>query len=235
MSPKDEHAPKAEEKPVVHAAPHWDYKDADTWGDLSPAFAACKTGKQQSPIDITPAKSDASDIVFDYRPTKATVKDNGHTYQVDLAPGSGVNIDDKRYDLLQFHVHTPSEHTIAGEAYALEVHLVHKSADGKLAVIGVLVDRGAANPGLAAAWKKLPKPDKTESVRKPFDPAALLPADRTVFRYEGSLTTPPCGEGVLWNVMRHTVSHAGNDIDVVRARFGDNARPVQAMGARKLL
>jgi carbonic anhydrase len=216
-------------------APHWDYKAADSWAALSPEFAACGTGKQQSPIDLQPVRAEASDIVFNYQPTAGVVKDNGHTYQVDLEPGSSIVIDGERYNLLQFHVHAPSEHTVAGEQYAMEVHLVHKSPAGGLAVVGVLIDRGVANPGLAAAWKKLPRPDHSEKLKKPFNPTTLLPEDRSVYRYAGSLTTPPCSEGVVWNVMRHGVSHSSKDIDVVRARFGDTARPVQEMFERKLL
>jgi carbonic anhydrase len=224
--------------PAAHASghpPHWDYKAADSWAALSPEFAACGTGKQQSPIDLQPVRAEASDIVFHYAPTAGVIKDNGHTYQVDLEPGSSIIIDGERYNLLQFHVHAPSEHKVAGEQYAMELHLVHKSPAGGLAVVGVLIDRGAPNPGLAAAWKKLPRPARTEKLKKPFNPASLLPEDRSLFRYTGSLTTPPCSEGVVWNVLRHSVSHDSREIDVVRARFGDTARPVQEMFERKLL
>jgi carbonic anhydrase len=243
-----EHAPAPAVIPAAHAAPalapaahpaghppHWDYKAADSWAALSPEFAACGTGKQQSPIDLQPVRAEASDIVFQYAPTPGVIKDNGHTYQVDLEPGSSIVIDGERYNLLQFHVHAPSEHKVAGEEYAMEVHLVHKSAAGGLAVVGVLVDRGAANPGLATAWKKLPRPDRSEKLKKPFNPLSLLPEDRSLYRYAGSLTTPPCSEGVVWNVLRHSVSHDSREIDVVRARFGATARPVQEMFERKLL
>jgi carbonic anhydrase len=243
-----EHAPAPAVIPAAHAAPalapaahpaghppHWDYKAADSWAALSPEFAACGTGKQQSPIDLQPVRAEASDIVFQYTPTPGVIKDNGHTYQVDLEPGSSIVIDGERYNLLQFHVHAPSEHKVAGEQYAMEVHLVHKSPAGGLAVVGVLIDRGAANAGLAAAWKKLPRPGRTEKLKKPFNPVSLLPEDRSLYRYAGSLTTPPCSEGVVWNVLRHSVSHDSREIDVVRARFGDTARPVQEMFERKLL
>jgi carbonic anhydrase len=245
-----EHAPAAHAAPAVvpaaHPAPapaahapghppHWDYKAADSWAALSPEFAACGTGKQQSPIDLQPVRAEASDIVFHYAATPGVIKDNGHTYQVDLEPGSSILIDGERYNLLQFHVHAPSEHKVAGEQYAMEVHLVHKSSAGGLAVVGVLIDSGPANAGLASAWKKLPRPERTEKLKKPFNPASLLPEDRSLYRYAGSLTTPPCSEGVVWNVLRHSITHDTREIDVVRARFGDTARPVQDMFERKLL
>jgi carbonic anhydrase len=231
-------APAPAPAPAAHPSghpPHWDYKAADSWAALSPEFAACGTGKQQSPIDLQPVRAEATDIVFQYTPTPGVIKDNGHTYQVDLEPGSSIVIDGERYNLLQFHVHAPSEHKVAGEQYAMEVHLVHKSPAGGLAVVGVLVDRGAANAGLATAWKKLPRPGRSEKLKKPFNPVSLLPEDRSLYRYSGSLTTPPCSEGVVWNVLRHTVSHDSREIDVVRARFGDTARPVQELFERKLL
>lgn len=231
----DEHEKKEAKKSEKHAA-HFTYAGAEgpeEWGELDSDWKACKAGKAQSPIDITPKAGTASPITFRYKPTAATVVDNGHTLQVGLAAGSSIVIDDHAYDLVQFHVHTPSEHTIAGEKYPLEVHLVHKDKDGKLAVVGVLYDTGADSKALAAVWKKWPsKPNAEKKLDKAFDPTALLPETRTVYRYEGSLTTPPCSEGVVWNVMRRTMTDSKGDLALVGQRISSNARPVQPLGDR---
>ncbi len=232
----DEDAPK-HKKGEKHDA-HFAYAGAEgpaEWGDLDSDWKACKKGKQQSPIDITPKAGTASPITFRYKPTAGTVVDNGHTLQVNLAEGSSIVIDDHAYDLVQFHVHTPSEHTIAGEKYPLEVHLVHKDKDGKLAVIGVLYDLGADSKALGTVWKKWPaKPNTEKKLDKNFDPTALLPDTRTVFRYEGSLTTPPCSEGVVWNVMRRTMTDSKADLTLVGLKMTPNARPVQPLGERTI-
>lgn len=221
-----------------HEGPHWAY-DGKTgppaWGTLDPAWAICGSGKAQSPIDIEPKAGAATPIVFHYQPTAATIVDNGHTLQVNLAPGSSIEIDSWPYELVQFHFHTPSEHTIAGEHYPLEVHLVHKDAKGKLAVIGVLYDVGAESRALGAVWSKWPRKTGVEDkLRKPFDPGALLPETRTVFRYPGSLTTPPCAEGVVWNVMRRTLSDTRPHLELFSQHYPRNAREVQALNDRRI-
>ncbi|MCE9575953.1 MAG: carbonic anhydrase family protein [Deltaproteobacteria bacterium] len=239
--------PKAKAKPRAEVAeappgpphvPHWSYEGDTgpaTWGKLEDEWKTCGVGKAQSPIDIMPHKSNASAIEFDYHPGKATVVDNGHTLQVNVAPGSGITIDGHRYELVQFHVHTPSEHTLAGDRYALEVHLVHKDDKGKLAVIGVLFDEGTPSPVLDAVWKKWPsKQNQEKTLASKFDPSTLLPANRNVYRYEGSLTTPPCSEGVVWNVMRRTMSESPAHLALLRKHYPNNARPVVASGDREV-
>lgn len=219
-----------------HAKPHWGYADKigpDAWGSLDPEWGTCKSGKAQSPIDISPKASTASAIEFHYKPTKAHVIDNGHTIQVGFAPGSAIEIDKHSYDLVQFHVHTPSEHAVAGERFPLEVHLVHKDKDGKLAVIGILYDVGAESPPLGEVWSRWPKKlDKEVPLKRPFDPNQLLPETRTVFRYAGSLTTPPCSEGVVWNVMRRTMTDSKKHLGLLAAHYKQNARPLQLLNER---
>jgi carbonic anhydrase len=214
--------------------PHWGYEGkAAAWGKLDPAWKVCIDGKEQSPIDIEPHASKATPIAFHYKPTAATVVDNGHTLQVNLAAGSSIEIDGRVFDLLQFHFHTPSEHTIAGEHYPLEVHLVHQGPTGKLAVIGVLYDVGADSRPLAGLWPPWPrKVGVADKLAKPFDPTSLLPETRTVYRYTGSLTTPPCSEGVLWNVMRRTLSDGRRHLEAFGEKFQRNAREVQARNDR---
>jgi carbonic anhydrase len=226
-------------KPERKAEPaHWGYDSKSgpaQWGELDPAWKTCQTGAAQSPIDIEPKAGSASPITFRYVPTAASVVDNGHTLQVNMAEGSSIEIDGEPYVLMQFHFHTPSEHTIAGEHYPLEVHLVHKGAGGKLAVVGVLFDAGADAKGLDPVWAKWPKKvGVEEKLRKPIDPTALLPDSRKVFRYEGSLTTPPCAEGVIWNVMRRTLSEGKARIDAFGRHYPNNAREVQALNDRKI-
>jgi len=231
---KNTTAPKHDEP----AAPHWGYDGKlgpPTWGTLDPAWRTCATGKAQSPIDIEPRAGTATPIVFHYKPTAATIIDNGHTLQVNLALGSSIEIDGVTYELVQFHFHTPSEHTIAGEHYPLELHLVHKDGAGKLAVIGVLYDVGAESKVLGGLWAAWPhKVGAEDKLKKPFDPSALLPETRTVFRYTGSLTTPPCTEGVVWNVMRRTLSDARPHLDAFGLHYKVSARDVQPRGDRKI-
>lgn len=217
---------------------HWSYEGEsgpEHWGELGDDYAACTSGKEQSPIDVVPAGGKrASDIVFVYQPTWARVVDNGHTLQVNLDAGNTIFIDGHRFDLVQLHVHTPSEHTIAGERYPLELHLVHKDADGKLAVIAVLYDQGESSSVLDSIYRRWPSKPNDEKTLGKIDPAKLLPDNRGVFRYEGSLTTPPCTEGVVWNVMRRTRTDSGAHLSLLKKHYATNARPVQPLRGRDI-
>jgi carbonic anhydrase len=229
---------KASDPARPGSPPHWDY-DGRTgpamWGALDPAWHTCQDGVAQSPIDIEPRAGSASPITFRYKPTAAAILDNGHTLQVNLAAGNSIEIDGKSYALLQLHFHMPSEHTIAGEHYPLEAHLVHQDATGKLAVVGVLFDAGGDSKALAGLWAKWPrKVGAEEKLAKLFDPSAVLPETRTVFRYPGSLTTPPCTEGVVWNVMRRTLADARQHLDAFGRHYPHNARTLQANNDRKI-
>jgi len=237
----DEPAAPADEPPAVAKAPaanvHWAYEGAEgpaAWSHLDPAFETCAVGHRQSPIDILPRRSEAPEVIFVYKPTAATVVDNGHTLQVDLAAGSFIVVDGTRYDLVQFHVHTPSEHTIAGDPFPMEVHLVHKNKAGKLAVVGVMFTEGEASVAMAPVWKGAPKAKGSAPLKKEFDPAALLPKDHAAYRYDGSLTTPPCTEGVIWHVLKRPRTEDEARIAAFPRRFGSNARPVQELGEREL-
>lgn len=231
--------PALESAPTAAAHPHWSYEGPtgpSAWGTLSSEWAACGSGKVQSPIDIEPKAPRASAITFAYRPTAATVIDNGHTLQVNLAPGSSIDIDRTVYQLVQFHVHTPSEHSIAGERYPMELHLVHRNVAGQLAVVGVMYDVGSASRALEPVWSRWPsKTGAEDKLRKPFDPSALLPETTTAYRYQGSLTTPPCSEGVVWNVLRRTMTESRSNLDLLRLHYPTNARPVVARGDREIL
>ena len=210
----------------------------EKWAELDAAWQTCATGEAQSPTNLTGGRGiDLTDAVFNYKPSAVTAVNNGHTVQVDVADGGSLTLDGKAYSLKQFHFHRPSEHTIEGKASEMELHLVHADADGKLAVVGVMLDLGAANTGLEPVWAKLPaEANAKEVLGAPFDAATLLPAKHAAYRYQGSLTTPPCSEGVEWSVLEETVTLSAEQAQAFGAIFtGGNARPVQGLGTRALL
>ncbi len=222
--------------PDAHAA-HWDYNGAggpDQWGLMKPEFSACANGTRQSPIDIrSGVRVDLEPIQFDYRPTGFRVVDNGHTIQVNLEGGNSIEVQGRRYDLLQFHFHRPSEERIDGRQFDMVAHLVHKDPEGRLAVVAVLLDRGSAHPLVQTVWNNLPLEKGSEvAVRANLDMNHLLPADRRYFTYMGSLTTPPCSEGVLWMVMQQPVPIANEQISVFSRLYPMNARPIQSASGR---
>ncbi len=220
------------------AGPHWDYlgeNGPQYWANLAPEFALCSTGQNQSPIDIRRVYSGAEPrIQFNYRPSKLHVVNNGHTIQVNTDPGSFIRIDDRTFELQQFHFHTPSEHTVNGQAYDMEIHFVHKSAEGALAVVGVFMKRGAVNEGLQEVWEHLPGlPGEERSYQTVLVNAAdLLPSAQAYYLYSGSLTTPPCSEGVRWNVMLAPVEISDAQVASFKRLFPLNARPVQPLRER---
>jgi len=219
--------------------PHWSYQGHGgpaEWGELDPAFATCQLGKLQSPIDIRGAKAaDLPAIKFDYKPSPLRVIDNGHTIQVNYAPGSSIDVGGTRYELVQFHFHKPSEEKIDGKAHAMVAHLVHKGADGKLAVVAVLLDAGGTNPTIDTIWKNLPQEKgKEATVNATIDAATLLPADHGYYTFQGSLTTPPCSEDVRWFVLKTPVKVAGSEITAFGKIYPMNARPSQPLNGRTL-
>ncbi len=215
----------------------WSYEGDEgpaEWGELDEAFASCKLGHVQSPIDIHGATTaDLPAIEFDYRPAPLKVIDNGHTIQVNYAPGSSIDVGGARYSLVQFHFHKPSEERIDGESHAMVAHLVHKGDDGKLAVVAVLLDPGGANPVIDAIWANLPTgKGKEVAVESTIDAASLLPADRGYYTFEGSLTTPPCSEEVRWFVLKTAVTISEGEIAAFGRLYPMNARPTQPLNGR---
>jgi carbonic anhydrase len=221
------------------AHPHWGYTADDgpaAWGHLSPEFAACASGTSQSPIDLTGAtvaSLPSLGLVMD--PVPLALENNGHTVQQNVPPGSILEVGGQRYALVQFHVHHPSEHTVNGQTFPLEIHFVHRAEDGRLAVVGVFVQEGAASTALAPFFDHLPAHagERSEAATS-LVPAAMLPADRTYFNYSGSLTAPPCSEGVAWYVMKAPVTASSAQIAAFSAVFPLNARPVEPRGKRSL-
>jgi len=225
-------------EPARHA--HWGYAGdvgPDRWAELSPDNKLCAVGTRQSPIDIRDGIAvDLEKIAFDYRPSAFSVLDNGHTVQVNVAPGNGLTVMGRRYELVQFHFHRPSEERVNGKQFDMVAHLVHKDPAGKLAVVAVLLERGADNqpqPLLQTVWANLPL-EKGEAVQAQaqIDLTQLLPENRGYFTYMGSLTTPPCSEGVLWMVLRQPVPLTAQQIAVFSRLYPMNARPLQAGSGR---
>jgi carbonic anhydrase len=220
-----------------HGAPHWEYTGktgAEHWGDLQSDFATCKLGKEQSPIDIqTTQKAKLPAIGFAYTAGPAEVVNNGHTVQVNLKSGGTVQLESGSYQLLQFHFHTPSEEKINGKAYPLVAHFVHRNAAGQLAVVGVLFQEGRENAALAPVFAAMPtQANKTAALAADFQPAAVLPQEQGYYAFIGSLTTPPCSEGVRWQVLKQPVEVSKAQLAAFQKLYPMNARPVQALGSR---
>jgi len=222
------------------AAPHWDYAGKlgpEHWAALDPAFTAC-AGRNQSPVDLGHfIEAALPPIAFNYKAGGHDVINNGHTIQVDYHQGSSIAIDNDVFALKQFHFHAPSENHIDGKSFPIEAHFVHADAHGNLAVVAVMFVQGAGNPALETLWSHLPaKADDRNNLSPEVAAAGLLPANRDYYRYEGSLTTPPCSEGVRWFVLKQPVTASAAQISrLVKALGHANNRPVQPIGARVVL
>ena len=201
------------------------------WGQLSGDYAECATGQAQSPIDLRPiAKSDVDALTIAYKPDDLRVVNNGHSIQVNHRAASSIMVGDHSFRLLQYHFHSPSEHTESGHAHALELHLVHQDDVGNYAVVAVFFDEGEDNSA-DDPWHHLPKQAdgvEHEYVGEQVNPADLLPASLVHYQYHGSLTTPPCTESVTWNVLVESVTMSAERIARFREQYSANARPVQA-------
>ncbi len=247
----------AADAPATKAAPaadsarpaHWGYEGEDGppyWPKLSPVYAACGEGKSQSPINITQAEAgESSAWKLDYQKTKLKIShhahvddiiDNGHTIQVTVDGGSTLTTDKDTYVLKQFHFHTPSEHTVDGTHMPMEMHFVHQSADGKLAVVGVMVREGPANENLAKLITHFPtaKGETKHVADVELDLKMHLPDNVAAYHYSGSLTTPPCTENVDWMVLRDPITASPEQLAAFEAKLGKSNRPVQSLHGRSL-
>lgn len=222
-------------------AQHWGYTGEagpENWSKLDPKFEMCALGRNQSPVDLRGfVEADLKALKLAYKAGAADIVNNGHTVQVDYAPGSMLTVNGRTFELKQFHFHAPSENHISGRPYALEAHLVHADRDGNLAVVAVMFNEGKANPLLAKLWEKMP----SKAGEKAMAPAGLsvtgiLPAKRDYYRFNGSLTTPPCSEGVWWLVMKQPMSASKTQVEKFSKTMGfANNRPVQPLNARAVL
>ncbi|HTP24884.1 MAG TPA: carbonic anhydrase family protein [Anaeromyxobacteraceae bacterium] len=229
--------PAAAQQP---AHPHWTYEGEGGpthWASLDPAYEACGIGQHQSPIDIRGAKpAPLPAIKFSYQPSPLRIVDNGHTVQMNYAPGSFITVGDQKYELQQFHFHHPAEERVNGRSYPMVAHLVHKSADGKIAVVAVLLTEGHANPFVEKLWKHLPAEQGHELALDTVmvDAGHLLPPRSDYYTYTGSLTAPPCTEGVTWFALKTPVQLSKDDVAVFAKRYPHNARPVQPLNGRQV-
>jgi carbonic anhydrase len=224
---------------AAHDDAHWGYSGEHgpaEWGGMEPGFSACKLGKEQSPIDIRNATvGKLPSLDFHYTPSSAEVVNNGHTVQVNLTDGGTLNLDGVPYKLVQFHFHTPSEEKVDGKAFSMVVHMVHQNAEGKLAVVAVLLKEGKANVALGPVFEKMPQTEgKKLALDTKFSPTDILPVERGYFKFMGSLTTPPCSEGVRWQVLKQPVEVSKEQVSAFRKLYPMNARPVQPLNDRKI-
>ena len=234
----------------------WGYETEngpDVWGRLSSEYILCSEGEHQSPIDlVNPKPVKLTPVTYEYHPTTSlNIRNNGHTIELAYPEGNWIEVDRTRYQLLQFHFHTPSEHTIAGKLFDMEMHFVHKSEEGNLAVVGLLIESGRHNPAFDPVWTHLPAiPGETQRVEInemfPIDASLMLSPNGQApdegvqplsgyYSYDGSLTTPPCSEGVKWIVLTTPVQMSGAQIAAFKAIVHTNNRPVQPLNGRELL
>lgn len=220
---------------------NWGYigkEGPENWGNLSSDFYACQLGKSQSPINLESAvDAELETLKINYKNSPLRIINNGHTIQVNYQPGSILTLDNQEFELLQFHFHHPSEHQVEGESFLMELHLVHKSKKGALAVIGIFLKEGKANLALQQIWQQMPmKQGKEQDISNiNINAANFLPEDKDYYRYFGSLTTPPCSETVNWIVLKEPVEIETKQVQKFAKVFPMNARPVQQVKRRFLL
>jgi carbonic anhydrase len=198
----------------------------DHWADLDPAWETCGTGERQSPVDLVRASRQRS-LRVQYSATTGEIFNNGHTIEVETEGDNVLTHNGIEFELVQFHFHVGSEHRVQGRGYDMELHLVHRDAEGRLAVVGVFLKRGSSSGALAPIFASLPDDvDVRHHLESEFDPTDFLPARRDNYRYSGSLTTPPCSENVRWFVMLDPVTVSDEDIAQFAERIHFNARKV---------
>jgi carbonic anhydrase len=228
---KDDHGKKDDKSHAVH----WGYEGdngPEHWGDN---FPVCGKGKKQSPLNIVgPFEKSKETLTVDYKEGPLKILNNGHTIQVNVEPGSSLTIGKESFDLLQFHFHRPSEEQVDGKNAAMVAHFVHKSKEGKLAVIGVMLNEGKDSAAIKTLWANLPPKEMEEYLpaKVMFNPGSMLPKELAFYNYEGSLTTPPCTEGVQFYILKNPMELSKQQ--VAKFPFKLNARPVQSLNGRKI-
>ncbi|PHR83297.1 MAG: carbonic anhydrase [Colwellia sp.] len=219
---------------------HWEYTGKHGTAHWGEEFALCGNGVNQSPIDISASKTieaDLPSLVINYQESNAISINNGHTIQANIKGNSTFTNDAGTFNLLQFHFHAPSENTINGKHFPLEVHFVHADQDSRLAVIGVMFEEGKKNTELEKIWSDMPESKQSkEQLINALSAAKLLPKEKSYYRFNGSLTTPPCTEGVRWFVLKDTIEASKAQIDKFSKVMGTNTnRPTQPINARIVL
>lgn len=230
--------------PAFAMASHWSYEgegSPEHWSEVSAENQMCKQGQNQSPIDINNMlKAHINPLKSSYIDSPFSIINNGHTIQASFAQDAKdvVIIDGIPFHLQQLHFHAPSENTLHGKHYAMEMHLVHKNADGDIAVVAVMFEAGAPNSELTKLWQSMPAntAEKTTELKQKIDVNKLLPKDLTHYRFSGSLTTPPCSEGVRWLVMKTPVTLSEQQLNqFTTVMHHDNNRPVQPLHGRVIV
>ena len=221
---------------------HWSYGEGKNgpahWGELDEKFAACSTGKSQSPVNLTGMiEGQLPEIKFNYQMGGELILNNGHTIQVNYKPGSSITLSGNTFELKQFHFHAPSENTILNKSFPLEAHFVHADKDGNLAVVAVMFEEGAKNIELEKAWSRMPeKADERQALFIHVDANQLMPVLRDYYRFNGSLTTPPCSEGVWWLVLKTPATASKEQLEKFsHVLQHPNNRPVQPINARMIV
>lgn len=215
----------------------WDYTQPEQWSTLNQKYSACN-GLNQSPINIEQTvKAALEPLNFSYNTLIQAIENKGHTIQVDFAQGGELQLDGDSFVLKQFHLHSPSENLIKGKSYPLEIHFVHANAKGELAVVGMMFEQGQANPMLERMWKRLPKKQGEKVVLKTPQPVSqMLPKNLDYYRFSGSLTTPPCSEGVRWLILKDIQQASAQQIAEFSKLMGHpNNRPVQPLNGRLIV
>lgn len=221
-------------------ASHWSYEGEgapEHWSELDDAYKTCLSGMNQSPINIdSTAKAHLTPLQTHYSDGPITLTNNGHTIQAGEKADTrdSISLDNQTWTLQQFHFHAPSENTVHGKKFAMEMHLVHKNASGELVVVAVMFDKGAANSELEKLWGVMPgKVDQNVTITPNLDLNKLLPETKTFWRFSGSLTTPPCSEGVTWIVLKEPMSVSAKQLEkFTHTMHHDNNRPVQSLHGR---
>lgn len=231
------HGEKPKDCNEVHWSHHVGEEGPQNWPNLCDGFMACG-GESQSPIDIVDEMAqpgeELSAIEFSYASSPVDIINNGHTVQFNLQGDNSISIGDKKYDLLQFHYHALSEHTINGAHSPIEVHFVHKHSDTDFAVVGMMFTEGDDNALLASYLEHFPKEKGTYTSEDVIELSSLLPADASYYHYSGSLTTPPCSEVVSWYVLKEPISASAEQIEAFSAILHENYRPVMPLNERAI-
>ena len=223
--------------------PHWEYEGEEGpehWGELADEYRMCSEGRNQSPINlVSDVRAELPQLEFEYYSTPLREINNGHTIQQNVEPGSFLRIPVRgvKFELKQFHFHSPSEHSVNGRFYAMEMHFVHIDEHGELAVVGVMIEEGEEHPVLKQLWSFMPEnPGGTSEQPIGIEETELLPPTRNYYVYGGSLTTPPCSEGVKWLVLKTPIEASAEQIETFKNRVGPTTnRPVQPTNARLIL
>ncbi|PAF52299.1 carbonic anhydrase family protein [Helicobacter sp. 13S00477-4] len=219
----------------------WSYDGKNgpkNWGKIADEYISCEIGQYQSPIDIDRhiEIKNPKEIIFKYGKNVKSATDNGHTIQLDYNPGNYVKINNDTYELLQLHFHSPAENLIQGKQYPLSMHIVHKNKEGKLLVIGIKFKVGKTNKILSPIWEKMPKKPGEITYPKDFDLSKLIPEKVGYYHFNGSLTTPPCTEGVSWFVLKETLEISKNQLQKIQSLMQyPNNRPIQPKNNRIII